>query len=157
MAGRVPRSRAEQLAGYRRVLEARDLATSPDRLRVLADDEVGPVRVWAGLSPRTPPDALERLAHDEDDYVRRIAMLHPNTPEAALRHMAALETVRAGDRYFLDRETIAHHPNVSRALRNALVGEGTCRDRRECRESKSMWRNRSLKLQRRLSGGAGSR
>lgn len=144
MAVQEPRSRAEQLAGYRRVLEARNPETPVDRLRALAADAIRPVRVWTGLNPHTPPDALELLAHDEDDYVRRIAILHPNAPEAALRHIAELETLKFGSRDFLDREMIAHHPNVSRALRKALISEGTCKNRKECRFTKSIWRNRTL-------------
>ncbi|MFI0410571.1 hypothetical protein [Actinomadura sp. 3N508] len=146
MVERVLRSRAEQLAGYRRVLEARDPTTPADRLRILAADEIRPVRVWTGLNPHAPPDALELLAHDEDNYVRRIALHHPSAPETALLHIPPFETAKAGTSHFMDRETIAHHPNASRALRKAMISEGTCRARSECRHTKSMWRIRRRRL-----------
>lgn len=71
------RTRAERMLGYARVLEARNPATSADRLRALADDDVRPVRVWVARNFNTPRDALARLAQDPDEAVRWCALVRP--------------------------------------------------------------------------------
>jgi hypothetical protein len=114
------------MLAYRRVLEARDLNTSADRLRALAADEVRPVRLWVARNPLTPPDALGALARDEDSSVRWNALLHPETPDDALRWLSEREAARSGTKWFLVRQLVVHHPNASAELRADLAAIGAC-------------------------------
>jgi hypothetical protein len=123
---RVLRTRAEWMAGYRRVLEARDRETPPDRLRVLAGDEVRPVRIFVAMNRATPADALARLSADEDWSVRRCALLNPCTPAHALHEMARAEQRQLAYTAFWDRHFIAVHPNTDPALRTQLLAAGAC-------------------------------
>ncbi|WP_458691316.1 hypothetical protein [Nocardia tengchongensis] len=125
-------SRAERLAGYRRVLETRDPATAPGRLRQLAVDSVRPVRLWAARNPNTPPDALALLVVDQDGNVRWNAIVNPGVPTEALRGAAELEVRTSGDAYFSVRERVVHHPNASDELRAELIEAGTCRRPDRC-------------------------
>ncbi|MBR7833800.1 hypothetical protein KDL01_11020 [Actinospica durhamensis] len=121
------RTRAERLSGYRRVLEARSPQTSVDRLRVLATDEVRPVRLWTARNPATPADALDRLARDCDASVRWNALVNPLLPDEALSWMAEREEGEHGSRWFHERSLIVHHPNASEGLRAELIAAGACR------------------------------
>jgi hypothetical protein len=114
MRERVVRSRAERIAMYARVLEARAAGTSPDRLRALAADEAYPVRLYTAQNPRTPADALERLVLDVD--VVWTAAMNPSAPERALRLAAAVRMDMA--------ETLVHHPNATPSLRAGIAPDG---------------------------------
>ncbi|MEU1525364.1 hypothetical protein ABZ413_24515 [Nocardia rhamnosiphila] len=114
------------MSGYRRVLETRDPATCPDRLRQLAVDPVRPVRLWAARNPNTPADALTLLVVDEDSSVQWNAIVNPVVPVEALRRVAAIEAARWGNRHLLLRERVVHHPNVTDELRAELINAGTC-------------------------------
>lgn len=126
VSGRVVRTQAERLSGYRRVLEARSPDVTVERLRLLAVDEIRPVRLWTARSLLTPPDALDLLARDEDSSVQWNALINPHLPESALRWLADLEAERAGSRWFLLRQRIVHHPNACESLRSELVAAGAC-------------------------------
>ena len=135
VSGRVIRTQAERLLGYRRVLEARSPDVTADRLRLLALDEIRPVRLWTARSPLAPPDALDCLARDDDASVRWNALLNPNLPDSAMRWMAEHEAAEAGARSFLYRQRIVHHPNLSPALRAELVAAGACSCPKPCGRS----------------------
>jgi hypothetical protein len=120
------RTRAERMRGYARVREARSLATTPDRLAILAMDDIRPVRVWVAGNPATPPEALTRLAADADSTVRWWALHNVNLPETALWQVARAETIAYGAKYFIDRTLVVHHPNASEALRAAFAAACRC-------------------------------
>lgn len=101
------------MAGYARVKEARSCATTPERLRVLAADEVYPVRVYAAGNPHTPPDALDAIAREGDRYLRWVVVLNRSAPESALRLMIAVE---AGS-----DSKLVHHPNAPEELRARVI------------------------------------
>lgn len=103
MGDRVIRTRAGWTAGYRRVLEARSLDTPADRLRILAFDEIRPVRLYVARNPSTPPDALVWLASDPDESVRWNVLLNVNRPAEARRNAAAREATHGGGRRQLER------------------------------------------------------
>ncbi|GAA2363147.1 hypothetical protein GCM10010170_059790 [Dactylosporangium salmoneum] len=114
------------MLGYLRVLEARDPATPPDRLRALADDDYRPVRVWTARNFHTPADALERLARDEDDHVRWRATYNLNLPEVAIRWQANGDRKRLGAGYNGWLHDMAHHPGAPVTLRAELLAGGAC-------------------------------
>ncbi|MFC5754680.1 hypothetical protein [Actinomadura rugatobispora] len=125
-------SRANQLAGYRRVLEARGRHTPPERLHELAEDPLPAVRIAIAKNPQTPPQVLRRLADDEHPTVAWNALLRPQMPETGLRRLAELESRNHGRRNLALREAIAHHPNAPEPLRTELTSTGTCRDAITC-------------------------
>jgi hypothetical protein len=125
------------MAGYRRVLEARSTTTSAARLRSLARDEIRPVRLWTARNHNAPPDALDLLTQDSDRQVQWNALRHTRTPAQALERMAREEAVKSGDRWFIDRQLIAHHPNAPEPLRQSLFQAGVCRD---CSKTCHSWR-----------------
>jgi hypothetical protein len=135
MVQRIVRGRVDRLLGYQRVLDARRVEASADRLRELASDEIRPVRLWTARNRLAPPDALDRLARDEDSSVRWNALLNPHLPDAALRWLAEHEMREAGTRWFIYRERIVHHPNTSDALRAELLAVGACSCPRPCGRS----------------------
>jgi hypothetical protein len=94
--------------------------------RILAQDDVRPVRLWTARHLATPADALEMLARDDDEAVRWNVLLNPCTPDAALRWLADVEARKYGDRHFLERQRILRHPQASAELRAAFVGAGCC-------------------------------
>ena len=121
------RSRAEQLAGYRRVLEARSPATPADRLRDLAADELRPVRLWVARNPRCPSDALDALARDEDRTVQWNVLLNAGTPAPALWFLADLEkqeAERSSHPWFIVRSKVLAHPNAGWKLKWELLRLG---------------------------------
>lgn len=118
------RSYAERTQGYRRVLEARASDTSPERLRLLAADEVRPVRLWVARNRNTPPDALDVLSRDEDPAVRWNVLLNPHLPEPSLERMAELEA--ADSKSNIVRNRVVHHPNATATLRARLLEAGAC-------------------------------
>jgi hypothetical protein len=113
--------------GYLRVLEARSETTAISRLRVLAGDDIRPVRLWTARNRNAPPDALDRLSRDEDHSVRWNALLHRGLPAGALEAMAAAEAAVHGSRWLIARAHIVHHPNVPTTLRQQLLDAGACR------------------------------
>ncbi|MGI5238916.1 hypothetical protein [Dactylosporangium sp. CA-139066] len=123
------RTRAERMLGYARVLEARDPATSADRLRALADDDVRPVRVWVARNFHTPRDALERLARDQDEAVRWCASYALTLPEIALRWRADGRQVPAAAQSNGFLHDMVHHPSVPEDLRAELLAAGHCQQR----------------------------
>jgi hypothetical protein len=123
---RIVRPYSERMAGYRRVLEARS-RTTPARLRELAGDEIRPVRLWTARNIWTPADALDLLADDPDDSVVWNVLLNRQTPARTLERLSRREAAKFGDRYFIDRERIAHHPLAPEALREALLLAGACK------------------------------
>ncbi|MFG2044980.1 hypothetical protein [Dactylosporangium sp. NPDC048998] len=123
------RTRAERMLGYARVLEARNPATSADRLRALADDDVRPVRVWVARNFHTPRDALERLAQDRDEAVRGCASYALTLPEIALRWRANGGQVPAAAQSNGFLHDMVHHPSVPEDLRAELLAAGHCQQR----------------------------
>jgi hypothetical protein len=113
------------MAGYARVLEGRDPATAPERLRELASDEFRTVRMYAAENFSMPPDALELLIRDTDSSVRWCAFTNPAAPASGLAWLAAQDEPSAHFRY---SEIIAHHPGASAELRAAITAAGgeTC-------------------------------
>ncbi|MEV0457877.1 hypothetical protein [Catellatospora methionotrophica] len=132
MYERVVRTRAEWTAGYRRVLEARNHWTSAARFKVLADDEIRPVRLYVARNPMAPAAALARLMADEDDSVVWNALLNPKSPADALVRLAAAEAREFGTRVFLLRHYIACHPNTPVPLQVKLLKSGVCACRPDC-------------------------
>ena len=128
-------TQAERLLGYRRVLEARSQDVTADRLRVLAVDDIRPVRLWTARRPPTPPDALDQLARDTDHSVRWNALLNVNLPESSLWWLSDREAGKFGNRWFLERQRVVHHPNASEALRAELIAVGACSCPRPCGRS----------------------
>jgi hypothetical protein len=116
----------ERRLGYLRVLEARDAATPPARLRVLVRDALTPVRLWAARNASTPPDALGLLTRDTDSMVRWYALRNPRTSSAALRLVADHEAARYGNDRLWVRSLIVHHPNLPDAERASAVAAGAC-------------------------------
>lgn len=96
MTSRTVRSRAEQLAAYERVREARSLDVTPERLGELALDDVLPVRLWTARSRVATPGVLAVLAADEDGTVRWNVMLSLRSDDAVLRALAQRERGEAG-------------------------------------------------------------
>ncbi|MEU7872083.1 hypothetical protein [Dactylosporangium sp. NPDC049140] len=122
------RTRAERKLGYLRVCEARDPATTPDRLRELAGDEIRPVRYWAAVNVHTPRDALERLARDEDDHVRACAIHNLHFPEMVMRWQANGGQISPAERLSVFLHQVVHHPRVPGALRAEVRAAGHCPD-----------------------------
>ncbi len=120
------------MAGYRRVLEARDHWTSAARFRVLARDEIRPVRLYVARNPMAPADALALLMADDDTSVTWNALLNPKTPAAALVKSAAAEAKELGTSGFPRRHYIACHPNTPVALQVTLLRAGVCDCRPTC-------------------------
>jgi hypothetical protein len=111
------------MLAYQRVLEARHLETSAGRLRIVAGDEVRPVRLRVARNPNTPSDVLDALARDEDKSVRWNALLHPKTPDAGLRWLSEHEMAEYGKALPhppIDRS----RPERSNALRAELLALG---------------------------------
>jgi hypothetical protein len=133
-----PPSRAEQLAGYRRVLEARALDTPLARLHELAADRVPAVRIAIARNRHTPPEVLQRLADDEYLTVAWYALQHPQMPEIGLRRLADWESRTHGGRSLILREIIAHHPNAPQSLRAEMANAGTCRHTVDCTAAKAV-------------------
>ncbi|MFI0352517.1 hypothetical protein [Actinomadura sp. 9N407] len=125
-------SRAEQLAGYRRVLEARAQGGQPERLHELVSDPITAVRIALAKNRRTPPEVLRHLADDAHHTVAWNALLNPQMPEAGLRRLADLESRTHGSRNLGDREAVAHHPNAPASLRAEMTRAGTCRQTATC-------------------------
>lgn len=124
VADRYTRTNRERREGYLRVLEARSLATTPERLAELAWDDVPPVRLWASGNPNTPPDVLEALVRAGDDGW---ALFNPSTPERALRVAAERERseqLLASHQFLWVRANCYRHPNASRAFRRELREQG---------------------------------
>ncbi|BCJ74492.1 hypothetical protein CS0771_40360 [Catellatospora sp. IY07-71] len=119
------------MAGYRRVLEARDPTVPADRLAELAVDDVRPVRIYVARHPRTEGATLARLMADEDELVRWNALLNPNTPAHALAELAADEEQKHGVKWSTSLHIIARHPNADPELRTHLLAAGwvCCTDR----------------------------
>jgi hypothetical protein len=107
-------------------MEARSLATLPERLRELSRDHIRPVRIWTTRNRNTPPDALDALARDSDPLVRWNAVLHPTMPESGLRYLADAEA--AEHSWFIVRERVIAHPNCGRELQHELRGLGVKRE-----------------------------
>jgi hypothetical protein len=134
MVERTVRTRAEWMAGYQRVREARSLSTPAGRLLALAADEIRPVRVYVARNLNAPQAALERLAGDEDSAVQWNVLRNVRTSDAALRWVAAQEAAESGGRYNIRRHLIARHPLASADLRAELLAAGACGCRHECTE-----------------------
>ena len=130
MSSRVVRSRAERLAGYRRVREARNFATSPDRLRELAADPILPVRVWTARNPNTPSDSLASLALG--DRTQWFALHNPGTPAESLRRVARNHYDEWGRQRMPLIELVIHHPNAPDDLRDEYIAVGACANPRYC-------------------------
>jgi hypothetical protein len=81
-----------------------------------------------GTQPQHPADALDLLAEDEDGMVRWNALLHARTPTHALVRLADQEQDRYGDRAFIIRDLVAHHPNTPQSLRESLMATGACKN-----------------------------
>jgi hypothetical protein len=111
----------EREAGRKRVLEARDTSTTPDRLQQLSLDPVRPVRLFTARNSSTPQEALRLLAVDGDSIVRWNALLRADLPGDALEIVAAQES----DNMVLLR-VIYHHPNAPGRLRTALADRRVC-------------------------------
>jgi hypothetical protein len=126
--GRPIRTRAERMLGYRRVCEARDPATTPDRLRELAGDDIRPVRYRVAVNVHTPRDALERLARDEDDHVRGCVIHNLNFPDMVMRWRASGGQMPPAARLSLFLHKVMHHPRVPEALRADARAAGHCPD-----------------------------
>lgn len=126
---RVVRTRAEWMAGYLRVLEARDARTSSKRLAVLATDEIRAVRVWTARHRRCPATSLDALARDYDVLVRWNALSNVAMPEGALRYLAEVEAAEyearnLDARYAVIRVRVLRHPNAGRNLKRELRESG---------------------------------
>jgi hypothetical protein len=124
MADRYTRTIRERREAYLRVLEARSLATTPERLTELAWDDVPPVRLWASGNPNMPPDVLEALVRAGD---AGWALFNPSTLEPALRVAAERER---SEQLLAERQSLwvradcFRHPNASRAFRKELRKQG---------------------------------
>lgn len=123
LKSRVIRSRSERLAGYRRVLEARSLGATEQRLRELARDDIRPVRLWAARNDRCPPDGLMNLAKDQDSIVRWNALMNASMPGAGLQLLSELEAKEcsnSAEPRFTVRSKVLAHPNVDGLLADHL-------------------------------------
>jgi hypothetical protein len=119
---------AERWSGYRRVLEARDPSTPPQRLIELARDTWRPTRVNVARSPHAPTGAIDALARDDDPTVAWLALRHSAISAEALRFVADKEAVKSGaglDGVAL--RYVVHHPNTPDDLRRQLAAAGACR------------------------------
>ncbi|GIG00832.1 hypothetical protein [Catellatospora citrea] len=114
------------MAGYRRVLEARDPAVSAARLAELAADDVRPVRIYVARHPRTEGTTLARLMADEDELVQWNALVNPNAPAHALAELAVDEEQKHGVKWSTSLHVIARHPHTDPGLRTHLLAAGAC-------------------------------
>jgi hypothetical protein len=86
-------------------LAARD-STSSDELKILAKDELYPIRQMVAYNRNTPSETLALLATDEDSWVRDGVATNPNTP---LKTLAILAT----DEDWHVRYVAAHNPSAT--------------------------------------------
>ncbi|GAA4258772.1 hypothetical protein GCM10022255_080730 [Dactylosporangium darangshiense] len=115
------------MLGYQRVLEARDPATPPGRLRELAADDVRPVRLLVARNFDTPREVLERLTRDEDGHVRWCATYTLNFPEMAVRwHANGGQISASGPQLSGFLHDVVHHPGVPGSLRAEVLAAGVC-------------------------------
>jgi hypothetical protein len=124
------------MAGYLRVLEARNPATPGQRLLTLATDQIRPVRLYVARNLETPPEALLLLAVDDDSTVRWNVLVDVRIPAEALHEFARREAARYSDRVRMDRHLVARHPNVPVELRERLLSAGACDCHYECTEQR---------------------
>jgi hypothetical protein len=94
-------------------------ATSPDELRVLAEDANPKVRAAVARNPHTPPDLLAWLADDESPLVHRGVAEHPDAPTALLERFAADPTWVN----FKVRLAVAQHPQVTPLALERMAGD----------------------------------
>jgi hypothetical protein len=124
-----PIARVELLRAYRRVVEARDIATPPSRLAELAADPWRPTRIAVAVHPWAPPRAIDALLGDTDSNVVWRAVQHPAAGGEALTQVAADEADRAAAAGRSDvflRAYVVHHPNTPATVRDALLRDGAC-------------------------------
>ena len=63
--------------------EAAQETTSPERLRILAEQDIALARIVA-KNPAAPPNLLKELASTGDKAVRQNVVANPNTPSDVL-------------------------------------------------------------------------
>ena len=111
------------------MVEARDLATPPDRLLQLAHDPWRPTRIAVAVHPFAPTEAIDLLLADGDANVSWRAVQHPAASGPALASAADAEArtqQAAGTSYNFLRSYVVHHPRAPDDVRDTLLRDGAC-------------------------------